>query len=149
MNYIQELQILSKKFPINPLSIVDDERINSEHNIPNISGYFKNDFMVNISLLKRIKSPITWNDIVELLVYQTIDSLLEYRKNCFNFLPMSIVQQVKNQMKEAVSYMRWEEKDKSFVTTKFDSLLDSKLFRAGIIEETMHYMNRINLAKNV
>lgn len=149
MNYIQELQMLSKKFPIKPLSIVDDERINREHNIPNISGYFKNDFMVNISLLQKIKSPITWNDIVELLVFQTLDNLLEYRRNCFGFLPMSIVRQVKKQMKEVVSYMRWDENSKSFVTVEYDSLLESYLFKIGIIEETIRYMNRINLAKNV
>jgi Flp pilus assembly protein TadD len=125
----------------NPLNIVDDPETNSFHELPYFVDSFARDLMICYDKLENRYGIVTIDQVITLIVYYSIDLLIEYRDNAFNSLPSSIIEDLKSQILEAAQenfaiFNKPENIEKLF------SQIDSKIWESDIVTETHGYMQQ-------
>jgi len=153
LGHIQSIQIvqnidytksLTKQFPINPLSIVDNEEIDQEHIIGNFIELYKKDIFSNLSRLQTLNNGLIPDEVTELLIYQTIDNLIEYKTKSLDILPFGVIEQVKEQIKKAFISVYIDKGYGSQIIENYESELMIRIWESGIVEKTLNYMEKLD-----
>jgi hypothetical protein len=142
--HIESLHNLSKKFPVNPLAIVDNEDVNRHHQIPNLVHLYEQDVIVNLGRLQSLNNGLTPDDCIELLVYQTISNLIEYKNKSLDVLPIAVIEQVTCQIRQAFVNVYIDRGYCSSIVDKYEKELKEKIWNPGIVEETETYMYKLD-----
>lgn len=132
---------VEEKIKINPLNIVDDPQLNNQHRLKNLIPSFENDLVVSFQSLEEIKTNVTIGDFVSLIVYYSIDLLIEYYDKA-NVLPKSIIDDIKSQIMQAAENTFDVFKDEEIRSDIF-SQIDRKIWEEDIVEETHQYMKEL------
>ena len=134
---------LTKKFPVNPLLIVDDEKINLQHRIPNLVKLYEQDVLSNLGRLQSLNNGLIPDEIVELLVYQTISNFIEY-KNKSGILPLAVVYEVKTQIKQAFENIYIDRGYMKQIVEEYEAILPELIWKKDIIEDTEAFMEKLD-----
>jgi tetratricopeptide (TPR) repeat protein len=131
-----------KSHSSNPLNIVDDPQLNKMHKLPNLVEGFANDLMIYYSALDERYGNVTIDQFISLVVYYSIDLLIEYRDKALNTLPSSIIGDVKGQVLEAAQ-QNFDAFIKQEIINKMFSQIDKKIWESNIVSETQNYMRQL------
>ena len=142
--HIDSLQNLKNRFPVNPLSIIDNDQLNEQHQIPNLIGVFEKDILVNLSRLQTLNNGLIPNEVTELLIYLTITYLIEYKNKALDYLPIGVIEQVVIQIKEAFVNVYIDRGYGSYIIDEFEKVLKEKIWNPRIIEETETFMDKLD-----
>lgn len=143
VTHIDTLHSFTKEFPVNPLSIVDHDEVNAQHQIRNQVHLYEQDVEVNLGRLQLLNNGLIPDEISELLVYQTIDNLIEYKNKSLHILPFGVIAQVKNQIRQAFINVHIDRGHGAAIVQKFEDDLKNRIWEAGIIEKTEFYMDKL------
>lgn len=103
----------------NPLSIVDDPQLKSQHPIPNLIPSYEGAVYANLARLQHLNNGLTPTTILEMLVYMTIDNFITYKTNA-RILPMSVIVEVKRQIRQAFINLYIDRGHLSEILSKFE-----------------------------
>jgi tetratricopeptide (TPR) repeat protein len=130
-----------KTDPSNPLNIIHDVELNLKHKMPDLVESFANDLMANYRIINRNNGSVKTDEFISLIIYYSIDLMIEYHNKALKTLPSSIIEGVKNQVLKAAqkNFDIFSQRD---IIVKIFSEIDKKIWQANIIEETQNYMQQ-------
>lgn len=126
---------------INPLNISDDPLLNKQHRLNNLIPSFENDLVISFQSIEKIKSNVTIGDFVSLIVYYSIDLMIEYYDKA-TVLPKSIINDIKSQIMQAAENTFDVFKDEEIRNDIFFQI-DKKIWEENIVAETHQYMHEL------
>jgi hypothetical protein len=127
---------------LNPLQITDDPFLNKTHHLPNCEEMFEKDISSYFNAIAEKRGSVGIGEFVTVMVYFTIDLLIEYRDNAHNTLPISIIEDMKSQIINVLQ-RNYDAFNRPDIIDEFQSLLEKKMYEPNIESETQHYLNRV------
>lgn len=128
---------------INPLNITNDEALAVKHHIPNLIPLYEGDVVTNLSRLQTLNDGLIPEETTELLVYMTIDNFIEYKSKC-GILPMSVLTNVKNQIRQAFVNVYIDRGFLKQILQDFDHQIMEKVWHKNIEVETQVFMEKLD-----
>jgi len=144
VNHIDYIHGLAKQFAVNPLSIVVDDELNRDHILKDLVYLYERDIVTNLSRLQTINNGLIPEDVTELLIFQTIDNLIEYRNKSLGALPNGVIPQLKQQIIKAFSSVYIDRGYMSQIIENYESELMLAIWEFGIEEKTLNYMEKLD-----
>ncbi len=126
----------------NPLRIIDDPYLNKFHKLPNLVDDFASDLNSYYNVCKEKKGFVTLDELIKIIVYLAIDNLIEYSETGDKILPLSIIEDTKNQIISAAQGL-FEEFHQQTEIDKISSQIDMKIYEDNIVAETQKYLQRL------
>ena len=126
----------------NPLRIVDDPNLNKHHRLSNLVSSFEKGLMAYFEAYKNMRGEVTVDEFIKVIVYYTIDLLIEYRDNAGNMLPTSIIEDTKHQIISALKN-NFEVFNQQQKIDKIYTQIDKKIYEANIVTETENYLRNL------
>lgn len=140
--YNDNLDIPKTSHSSNPLRIIDDPHLNKTHRLPNLVNTFEKDVMAYFNVFENNRGGITEDEFIKVIVYYIIDLLIEYRDKAGNILPLSIIEDTKNQVLIALKN-HFEIFNQQPVVNKLFTQIDNKIYEEHIVPEAQNYLRRI------
>ena len=134
---------LTKKFPINPLSIVDEVNVNQSHSISDLVKLFEQDISIGLGRLQHLNNGLIPDEVVELLVYQTLTYYIEYKNNA-DILPLPVVYELRNQVKKAFLNVYIDSGYMYQIVDDYECKVIEAIWEVDIIQETESFMARLD-----
>lgn len=144
VDQIEKIHNLTKRFPMNPLNIVDEEDLNRQHIVPNLVTLYKDDIGANLYRLQTLNNGLIPDEVTELLIYQTIDNLLEYRDKSLGVLPLTVVSQISRQIIKAFREVYIDGGYMQQIIDDFESGLMIRIWEEGIVEKTKKFIEKLD-----
>jgi hypothetical protein len=126
----------------NPLNIIDNPQLNRMHQLPDLVDEFAKDLLLYLSKMADKQEYISASQTISLVVYYSIDLLIEYKNKSLDTLPSSVVEEVKKQVLKAAQ-KTFETFNRDYIIENLLSQVDTKIWEVDIISETQNYMRRI------
>jgi hypothetical protein len=141
---LKRIELLKGQLPQNQLGLVDDFNINSQHVIQDISQLMERDLIGNINNLRKITHDYSSHTALsELLLYYTIDNLLEYYQKA-RYLPFGVVVQVKKLVIKAFKNISINKFETELIIETYEKILEEAIWDIDIVYKNTVYMNRLN-----
>jgi hypothetical protein len=127
----------------NPLSIVDDPQLKSQHPIPNLIPSYEGDVYANLARLQHLNNGLTPDTTLEMLVYMAIDNFITYKTNA-RILPMCVIVEVKRQIRQAFINVYIDRGQLAEILSKFEKEIMKKVWEDVIEQKTITFMEKLD-----
>ncbi|MCW3107823.1 MAG: Tetratricopeptide 1 repeat-containing protein [Segetibacter sp.] len=144
LDHLEYLNNLTKKFPVNPLSIVDNDDVNRKHRLQDLVKLYEKDIVTNLSRLQTLNNGLIPDEVTELLIFQTIDNLIEYKNKSLSFLPMTVISQLKVQIEQAFINVYVDRGHMKQIVEDYKSDLMTSIWEPNINEKTLEFMEKLD-----
>ncbi len=126
----------------NPLRIIDNPHLNTHHRLPDMINRYAKDLYAYYEAYNDMKGRVTLEEFISVIVYYTLDLLIEYKNNAGNILPQSIIADTKQQVISALQ-SNSDAFNNEEVINNIISQIDQRLFEPNIVHETEKFLQRI------